>query len=500
MKKKKHHLKIGLAVATMLLLSVSVGWTQPRDNPLERARHHMELGQEAFAGGSYEEAAEQFTNAFSASPFAAFLYNAGLAYEKAENVEKAVDMYQRYLQAEPEAHDYAQVDMKIRALLAGAETPTEQEVEITEVEMKSLISMRTNPPDAVVRILDKDGTEVSKSDGPAAQTVVRGTYTIEASHPDFRTVQTKVNVTPGQVYIVVVEMSQGAFLGFLHVTTDVPGAAVYVDDKSAGQVGITPWGNVQPAGKHTIWIEKPGYAPIEMEVEVNLGEEVELPLTLKRLDFGTILVKANIPGTEVFLDDKPLGTAPLEEQVSPGRHKLLVKAEGMKDYTTMVEVGRGQRTKTLVRMNPRPSRTSAWVSLGFSVALFAGGGVAGGMALKLNNELDSKRRQGRLSDDDPRIMKGFLWALGADLAFGVGTVVGALCIYYFLRDPLPPSEGRVAEPVDFEENPEGLAGGPNESEKEQPSPPQTEARREPKVFFAPLLSAQAAGFGLAVVF
>ena len=126
--------------------------------------------------------------------------------------------------------------------------------------------------------------------------------------------------------------------------------------------------------------------------------------------------------------------------------------------------------------------------------------MAGGMALKLNNELDSTRRQGRLSDDDPRIMHGFLWALGADLAFGVGTVVGALCIYYFLRDPLPPSEGRVAEPVDFEENPEGLAGGPSEPGKEQPSSPQTEARRGPKLFVAPLLSTQAAGFGLTVVF
>ena len=106
--------------------------------------------------------------------------------------------------------------------------------------MKSLISVRTNPGDATVRIMNMKGEELSASRGPSAQTVERGKYLVEASHPNFRTVQTELSVNPGQVYIVVVEMSQGAFLGFLHVTTDVPGADVYIDDKSEGKVGITP--------------------------------------------------------------------------------------------------------------------------------------------------------------------------------------------------------------------------------------------------------------------
>ncbi len=506
MKRKKLHRELGMAVAVALMIAATAVRAQPRDNPIERARHHMELGQEAFNQGRFAEAAEQFVNAFSASPFSAFLYNAGMAYEKAADNEKAVDMYQRYLEAEPEAQDYAQVDMKIRALLAGAETPVEADVEISEVEMKSLISVRTNPPDAVVRILDHVGNEVSRTDGPAAQTVIRGKYTIEASHPDFRTVQTDINVTPGQVYIVVVEMSQGAFLGFVHITTDVPGATVYVDDKSAGQVGLTPWGNVLPAGKHKIWIEKPGYKSIEKELEVNLGEEQEIPMTLERLPFGTLFVKSNVPGASVLLDGELLGPAPVEEQVLPGRHELLVQAEGMKDYTTKVVVSKGQQTKVLVRMNPTPSRTSAWVSLGFAAALFAGGGVAGIMALKTNNELDDERNNGRLANDDPRILHGFLWALGADVAFGVGAIVGSLCIYYFLRDPLPPSEGKLFDPVDFKENPDKEAKAEGSPSPAKPAEPAGEelapsaARRSPRLMFSPILTTQAAGFGLAVVF
>ena len=44
--------------------------------------------------------------------------------------------------------------------------------------------------------------------------------------------------------------------------------------------------------------------------------------------------------------------------------------------------------------------------------------------------------------------------VGIEAAVFWGTVMAALTLYYFLRDPLPPSEGRIEEPVDFEENPE----------------------------------------------
>ena len=41
------------------------------------------------------------------------------------------------------------------------------------------------------------------------------------------------------------------------------------------------------------------------------------------------------------------------------------------------------------------------------------------------------------------------WATGADVAFGLSVILGGLALYYFVHDPLPPSEGSVREARDW---------------------------------------------------
>lgn len=503
------------ATVALLLAAPAVGHAE--ENRLEQARKQMELGQEAFNKKNYSEAVVYFEAAFAASPFAAFLYNAGLACERADNPARAIDFYKQYLELEPEASDAAKIKSKVDTLSAALEkavaapedtdVPAPPDAEAkpgADVEMKSLISVRTNPQDATIRILDTGGNPVSGATGPLALTVERGTYTVEASHPDYRTVTTEISVTSGQVYVVVVEMSQGSFLGFLKVTTDVPGAGVYVDKKEDGQAGVTPYGNVIPVGVHRIWVEKPGYAPVEQSIDVAMGDEVELTLTLERLTYGALKVKTNIQNVQIYIDGKLAGTVDdkqtLDKLLPEGKYQVRASAEDMKDYVTNVTVEGGKDSKVLVRMNPKPSRTSGFVSAGFSVALFGAGGAFGGIALNRKNSLEADRQAGRLAQDDPRIMEGFLWGIGADMSFAVGAIVAGMSLYYFLRDPLPPSEGKTPPPTDFTQNPEG--GPPTETKTPEPATAPKAARSEPKPrwLLSPVLGNETAGVGFQLVF
>ena len=487
---------------------------------IEAARKLMEQGQEAFQQKNYEEAAEHFEAAFDASPFAAFLYNAGLAMEKAEKYQDAVGFYERYLKEEPNAADAEAVKKKIDAFITAIAEESDEEspeegtppskpvVQITETEMKSLISIRTNPKDATIRIISQAGEEVSTSTGPLAQTVNGGTYTIEASHPDYKTVTTDIFVAPGQVYVVVVEMSQGAFLGFLRVISDPPGAAVYIDDKRLGQVGVTPFSSVLPAESHKVWVEKPGYLPMEKEILVNISEEVEYNAPMERPSFGALVVKTNINGAKVLIDGKKAGSAglndPFRTQLPVGKHTVLVRRDGMKDYTHVVDITPGQERKLLVRLNSKPSKTSGIVSASFAAAVFVAGGVFGFLALDNKKGLDSDRKAGRLASDDERIIKGFLWGVGADVSFGVGTIIACMSVYYFLRDPLPPSEGKVQKPADYPITDTSVGAGQAAKQKKAPTS-ETEGSKKNKptatrLRLAPLLGGETAGLTVGFTF
>src|SRR5690606_18267984 len=109
----------------------------------------------------------------------------------------------------------------------------------------------------------------------------------------------------------------------------------------------------------------------------------------------------------------------------------------------------GQLTPVRVVLKPAVDRTGAWVTTVFA-ALAVGGGIAMGvLANGLEQDLTDARDQGRLASNDDRLLTGQPLAIGADVAFGLGAILGAFATYYFLRDPLPDSEARVLEVRDW---------------------------------------------------
>jgi hypothetical protein len=244
-------------------------------------------------------------------------------------------------------------------------------------------------------------------------------------------------------------MSQGQFLGFLKVRSDPPGAAVYIDDRAAGSAGQTPFQNPLPTGTHQIWLERPGYQPEERTIEVGLGEQVAVDVPLTRVTFGRLRVVANVPTATVFVDGERAGSIPYEGELPAGEHEVRVSASGMKDWVEDVEVQRGQLTPIRVRLLPSVSRGAAWATLTVAAASAGGGLALAILANNLEDDLRADRALGVLASDDPRLDRGRWYTIAADAAFGLAGLTGLLSLYYFIRDPLPDSEGRVLEPRDW---------------------------------------------------
>lgn len=458
----------------------------PARSPMEVAREHMERGQALYGAGRFIESAEEFLSAYEAQPFSAFLYNAGVSYEKVDDPGRAADYFARFLATDPQAGNASKLTARIERLRglqrareqaelaasaargASGQDAARMQAELqsarqrlAEVEsqlaalggkqsFKSLLSVQITPSDATVTIKDDSGATVYRGYGSLdAKTLDAGVYTVEVEHPKYKTLSHRLDVAAGRVHVIIAEMSQGQFLGFLRVESDVPGANVFVDDHEAGALGRTPFQNAMKVGKHRVWIERPGYKPIEREIQVDIGEDALIKVELERVDYGRVRVVANRPDAEVYIDGRKVGRVPIETQVDHGKHEVRVSADGMKDWEEDIEVQRGQATPLRVRLRPRMGRAGAWVTAGVAAGVLGGSIAVAFMGKKIEDDLNQDLKDGTLRSDDDRPDRGKWYYIGADVGFGLTLGLAGLATYYFLRDPLPDSEGRVLEPRDW---------------------------------------------------
>jgi len=474
-----------LAFASALLIAspviASPVLAQTTTDPLDRARTHMEQGQSFYLQGRFDEAAAEFEAAYQAQPFSAFLFNAAVAYENAGHLSHAVMLFERYVLAEPNASDEDEVRARVahlrervaqraaeEAARASAAIDTHEEASPPESapadipaadttpapaalpeDFKSLVNVRTEPTGATVRIRSESGELIEQATAPMSQTLSAGRYHVTIQHPSFNTTETDLEVEPGHVYMLVMNLSQGEFAGYLRVVSDPPGASVFVDDHAAGARGQTPFEGTARIGAHHVWIERAGYDTTEQDVQVQLGRDAEVRVTLERASVGRIRVIGNVAGARIFVDGHDVGAVPWEGEMRAGAHAVRVVADGMKPFERTVEVTRGQLTPLRVRMQPSPGRGGAIVMGVLTGITLAGGITMTALANDWASQLADAHTHGTLAMDDPRIDQGFAFSIAQWGCYGLAAILFGLTLYYALVDDGPPSDGTVLEPRDW---------------------------------------------------
>lgn len=469
-----------LALVVLAMAAPAAG--QP--DPLTLARTHMEQGQAFYLQGRFDEAAAEFELAYEAQHFSAFIFNAAVAYENAGHLAHAIVLFERYLGAEPDASDEDDVRARVAhlrervaaraaeaALSAESAVDTHDETTDTAAEgstttefpqaqasptptslpedFKSLVNVRTEPLGATVRILTAAGVLVDNGSSPMSQTLEAGRYHITIDHPDFNRAETDIEVEPGHVYLIQMNLSQGEFLGYLRVVSDPPGASVFVDDHDAGARGVSPFEGSARVGAHHVWIERAGYATVEQDVDVQLGADAVARVTLERASVGRIRVIGNVRGAQIFIDDVESGAIPWEGELHSGMHNVRIVAPDMKPWEQGVEIARGQLTPVRARLRPAPGRGGAYVSGVFTGLVLAGAITMSVLSNEWSNQLQTERARGTLASDDPRIDQGFGFSIAQYCGYGLAGILLGVTIYYAVYDDLPPSEATVLEPRDW---------------------------------------------------
>jgi hypothetical protein len=134
--------------------------------------------------------------------------------------------------------------------------------------------------------------------------------------------------------------------GVVTITSDPEGADVEIDGTHRG---VTPL-ELDLSGAVHVTISGNG-ATHEEDLVVEFGEpkRIEAVLAAKT---GMLVIGGNVPEAQITIDGEAVGQVPLTINLSPGRHRVLVTAEGWASMERDVEVpseGSTQVTANLVR-------------------------------------------------------------------------------------------------------------------------------------------------------
>ncbi|MEO8902388.1 MAG: PEGA domain-containing protein [Polyangiaceae bacterium] len=491
-------LLLALVALVGILSTRAIAQTPPESQGkrLEAIRQEMEKGQGLYVVGNYAGAAEVFEAGYTTYPYSAFLFNAGVCYQKQNDVDRALDKFKEYLKVDAAAPDADKVKQRIASLEAakaaaapavtdagvsadgGAPVPPNPAVVLPSSDdqnaMKSLVVIETEPDGAPLRIyqrLDANAPqfrigatnpgwkEVVVTHAPANLTLDVGHYhVVVEKFRDFNASEADMAVSPGHVHQLKANLSQGQFMAFLRVSANVIGAHAWIDDKKKEhqEWGETPHGELVPGGKHVVLVEAPGFEPLLSNVELEHGEQKELEVHMTRVGYGVLRIDSSAPAVTVSIDERPKGVwrsgeEPLDARSDSGSHKVTITSDGRKTFEGMIIVPRGQILPLHVKMIPKYPRGPAWTQAVIGAAFLGGAIFAGVESNKLHDQLQADRDSGSLESSDTRATRGRWFAVGADAGFAIAGIMGSLATYNFIKDPLPESSVKPGKLLEFDD-------------------------------------------------
>lgn len=136
---------------------------------------------------------------------------------------------------------------------------------------------------------------------------------------------------------------------FVKVAANLAGSILSIDGKEVGALPLPPQ-NI-PSGEHTITVKRPGYAAFVKKVLVPGGKSVDVEAKLTAVS-AVLSVTSDVPGAQVLLNGRSIGTVPLNEvEVPPGPAEIAVIKDGFKEESQKINFVAGKEYPIVVKFN-----------------------------------------------------------------------------------------------------------------------------------------------------
>ncbi|MFO0738114.1 MAG: PEGA domain-containing protein [Labilithrix sp.] len=140
----------------------------------------------------------------------------------------------------------------------------------------------------------------------------------------------------------------------LTVETSAPGATIKVDGEE-----VTTQPVLVDEGEHVVMAQKKGYQSVTEKVTAQGGQPIRVALILKAAQIARVCITAERADDTLAIDDRPRGISPLEAELEPGEHHVVVARPGgpTKKVTFVLREG---ETRELRVTLPEESKLSPW--------------------------------------------------------------------------------------------------------------------------------------------
>jgi hypothetical protein len=205
------------------------------------------------------------------------------------------------------------------------------------------------------------------------------------------------------------------------------------------ELGTPPIDVPLPAGRYRVDTQGPGYRAWSREIEIRPGQALELQVDPELISGARLELRpadTASEGATVSLDGVELCELPCSAEIEPGAHQLEIRKRRRRGLSFPIDVVQADEVVVDVTLEPATSRAPAILTGAIALSSLTAAVVFSVRADQTRRSLASDLESyGQYDRQDRRIENGRRDAIISGAMVGVTAAVGALTLYYLLRQP-----------------------------------------------------------------